>query len=183
MFSGPKMSRIAALFCVAALAGCATAPDTRVQSAPGVDLHEYKTFAFYERAAPGQTTYATIMGKRIRQATREQMQRLGYQYDESSPDLRVNIAVQVRNRQELRSTPQAGAYPFRALRPASVESVEYREGFLAIDLVDTRRNAAVWRGVAHDRLSQKQIDDAGATIDTVVRELFARFPKEGGANS
>jgi len=167
--------------CAAIMAGCASAPATHVERDPQANFHAYKTFSFYEERGPGRAQYSTIVGNRVKQSTREQLQRLGYVYDERNPDLRVNIALNVQNRQELRSTPNSAPGPYRYWGPRSVESVNYRQGTLAIDIVDAQRNAMVWRGVAQDRISKKEIDNSGETIDAVVRELFATYPRKAAS--
>ena len=99
-------------------------------------------------------------------------------YVESNPDLRVNILLKVEDRQETRSTPASvGRFAYRGWVPYAVETVHHREGTLAIDLVDAKRNSMVWRGVAGDRITRSDMRNSGETIDTVVRELFAAFPR------
>ena len=116
------------------------------------------------------------------QATREQLQRLGYRYVQGNPDLRVNILLTVEPRQEIHSTPASvGRFAYRGWVPYAVETVHYREGTLAIDLVDVKRNSMVWRGIAGDRISRGDIRNSGATIDAVVRGLFAAFPRRAEA--
>jgi hypothetical protein len=174
--------RIAALVLAAVLAGCASAPATRVVTDPEANLQAYRTFGFYEPAGMGREGYATITGNRLKQATREQLQRLGYTYVESNPDLRVNILLKVEAGQEIRSTPASvGRFAYRGWVPYAVETVHYREGTLAIDLVDAKRNSMVWRGVAGDRITRSDMRNSGATIDSVVRELFAAFPRKAEA--
>jgi uncharacterized protein DUF4136 len=177
MFSGSISLRSTAMLCVALLAGCASAPATHVEKDPQANLHAYKTFSFYEPAGAG-TSYTTITGNRLKQATREQMQRLGYIYVESNSDLRVNILLKVEDRQEIRSTPASvGRFAYRGWVPYAIESVHYREGTLAIDLIDTQRNSMVWRGVAGDRITRSEMKNSGAAIDAAVRDLFAQFPR------
>jgi hypothetical protein len=96
-------------------------------------------------------------------------------YDERNPDLRVNYALQVVDKQELHSTPR-GHLGYRAWAYNGVETVAFRQGTLAIDLVDVRRNALVWRAVAEGRLDSQAMEQPGPTIDAVVGEMFTRFP-------
>jgi hypothetical protein len=174
--------RIAALAFVAILSGCASGPATHVVTAPEANLHAYRTFGFYEPAGAGRRGYSTITDDRLRKATREQLQRLGYTYVENNPDLRVNILLKVEDRQEIRSTPASvGRFAYRGWVPYAVETVHYREGTLAIDLVDAKRNSMVWRGVAGDRITKSDMKNSGETIDAVVRELFAAFPRKAEA--
>lgn len=162
----------AAATLVIVAADCATRADVRTDQEPGNDLAAYKTFAFFD-ASNG--AYMSLLEKRLRAATREQLERQRYTYDERNPDLRVNYALQVVDRQELQSTPR-GHLGYRAWAYSGVETVAFRQGTLAIDLVDARRNALVWRAVAEGRLDSKAIEQPGSTIDAVVGEMFTRFP-------
>jgi len=84
------------------LTGCANHPAVRVDRDPASDLTTYKTFGFFDRASTDRGgQYTTLMTTRLQQATRAQLERLGYSYDEKSPQLRVNFFVNVTDRQEL----------------------------------------------------------------------------------
>jgi hypothetical protein len=159
-----------------ALAACATKPEVRRDHDPSADFKSYKTFAFYDHAGNGGAVYTTLLGTRLQQATRAQMERHAYTYSERDPDLRVNLQLKIVDRQELRSTPGArGFYGYRGWS-AGLETVDYRQGTLAVDLVDAHRNALVWRGVAEGRLDTQAIEQPGQAVDAVVGEIFANFP-------
>jgi hypothetical protein len=171
---------IVAFLCVAALCGCATKPATFAQQDPRVDLYAFRTFAFFGPAT-GQRSgagYATLVGEQLKASTRAQMEQLGYVYDESDPDLRVNIVLAVQQKSEVRSTPNAGPLPYGAWRASNIETVDYREGTLAIDVVDMQRRALVWRGMAQDRISRKDAQDVPGTVRDAVREVFSKYPRK-----
>jgi hypothetical protein len=172
-----KTKLIVSLLCAAALAGCATKPATFAQKDPAVDLYTFKTFAFFPAATgPRSAGYTTLVGEQLKSATRTQLERLGYVYDESHPDLRVNIVLAVQQRTEVRSTPESRSLPYRAWGATNIETVQYRQGTLAIDLVDAQRRTMVWRGVAQDRITPKDVQKADETVRRAVRELFERYP-------
>jgi hypothetical protein len=172
-------------------AGCASGPTVRVDKDPSVNLRTYKTFAFFEASArlgpfPPISTlpfaepaarYTSLQSQHLQRATREQMERQGYVYDEAHPDLRVNAVLHVDEKFELRSTP--GAYGYIGLGGA-LDSAYYRQGTLSVDLIDVRRNALVWRGVAEGRVNTQSDKDPGSAIEAVVVELFAGFPDGKG---
>jgi hypothetical protein len=177
MFCVSRPWRLTALALIAMLAGCASAPATHGVAEPQADLGAYRTFGFYETAA---REYSTLTSIRLEQATRQQLQRLGYRYVERDPDLRVNILLKLEDIQEARTvTTSAGRFAYRGWVSNAVETVRFREGTLAIDLVDTKRNAMVWRGVAADRIRRSELRNPGDTLDTVVRELFAGLRVSG----
>ena len=140
----------------------------------------FKTFAFFEPSAAQlrRAGYSTLVGEQLEAATRAQMERLGYVYDANKPDLRVNIMLSVQQRTEIRSTPNAARLPYRAWGTSTVDTVDYREGTLAIDLVDAHRRSMVWRGVVQDRITRKDMQKVDETVRDAVREVFSRYPRK-----
>ncbi|MBX3606400.1 MAG: DUF4136 domain-containing protein [Piscinibacter sp.] len=164
--------RRAAAAALLALTACATQPDVHADRDASVDLRAYRTFAWFDTgSAPA---YAGLWSRHLQQATRQQLERQGYVYSEVQPDLRVNLIVAVKDKVELRSAPTGGR--LYGWRHAGVESVPFREGTLAIDLVDARRNALVWRGVAEGRLTDAQVREPAQLAASAVSEIFAAFP-------
>lgn len=174
----PIVSRRGALFtlasgAIAALAaGCASRPNVRHDQDPTADLSAYRTFGFYDRVDGG---YSSLVGKHLQKATREQLEQLRYVYSDQNPDLRVAMFLRVAEHPELRSTPGRGPYGYRGWN-GGIETVTVREGSLRIDLVDTRRNALVWQGVAEGRVDRKAMRDPGLALHAAVAEIFADYP-------
>lgn len=169
------------------LAGCATGPTIRVDKDPAANLSVYKTFAYFDQVTTDRANYSTIVTSRLKQATRTQMERVGYKYSEQEPDLRVNFNLNIQQMQDVRSTPSmntgAGFYGYRGGMygawggyPYDVETVNYKAGTLSIDLVDARKNTLVWQGLAEGKVKEKSIKDPGPAIDAVVAEIFSNFP-------
>lgn len=178
------VASLSSLFAVALtatllLAACASAPDIRHQRDPSADLRELRRFAFFDPAA-GAARYTTPLQTRLRAAARTELERKGYVYDEAAAELRVNLDLRVRERQELRSAPSTMG--FRAPRGWSdLETVAYREGTLIVDLVDARRRVAVWRAIAEGRLDADAQKDPDRVVDTVMQQVFAPLPVAGQA--
>lgn len=185
-----RISSLATLALLAALAaGCASGPSTRVDSDPTVDLASYKTFGFFKPLATDRGGYSTLMSEHLMRATRTQLEKHGYAYSDANPDLRVNFYVSVIDRAEIRSTPVAGRgfYGYRvgyagwAGYPHKVETENYQQGTLSVDLVDAHRRALVWQGIAEGRLNKSVAKNPGAAVESAVREIFASFP-DGAAS-
>jgi hypothetical protein len=167
------------------LAGCASGPDIRVDKDPATDMSAYKTFGYFDELATDNSRYSSIVTTHLKQATRRELERVGYTYDEASPDLRVNFFVNVVDKTQIRSTPTptAGFYGYRAgyygawgAYPYDVDTVDYKAGTLAVDLVDQSRKSLVWQGVAEGKVPDKALQNPGAAIDRVVTEIFRNFP-------
>lgn len=171
---------------LAAIAGCASGPTVRSDVDPGSDLGRYRTFAFFEPLATDRDGYGTILSSRLKAATRRELEERGYRYSESSPDLRVNFYTNVKERQEIRSTPEIGFTGFYHYRrgfynpwvgyPYDVRTINYTEGTLSIDLVDASRKQLVWQGLAKGTVTKKVRDNPGPAIDAAVARIFEKFP-------
>jgi hypothetical protein len=178
--------RVAALSMVL-LSGCATGPTIRVDKDPGADMSTFRTFAFFDQVATDRAKYSTLATSRLKLATRTQLERNGYTYNEQQPDLRVNFYLNIAEKQEVRSTPSmsmgAGYYGYRrgmysawGSYPYDVETVNYKTGTLSVDLVDAKKNTLVWQGLAEGRVKDESIRNPGPAIDAVVADIFANFP-------
>src|SRR5690606_28303682 len=121
----------------------------------------YRTFGFFDQVATDKAQYSTLLTTRLKSAVRTQLEKNGYTYSENDPDLRANFFVKVADKQDIRSTPQPmgpGFYGYRGYGAwggyPDVETVNYKEGTLSVDLVDAKKNQLVWEGVATGRLSK-----------------------------
>jgi hypothetical protein len=176
--------RALACCCILAVCGCASGPEIRVDMDPKTDLRVYRTFAFFEPVAVESGQYATLISTRLKQATRAQLERIGFRYLESEPDLRVNFFLKVVNKQEIRSSGSSGAgyYGYRSGYYGTwsgypyVETIDYREGTLSIDLVDTKKKQLVWQGIAEGEVQDETLKDPGPAVDKVVALIFSNFP-------
>jgi hypothetical protein len=165
-------------------AGCASGPTVRVDQDPAANLSDYKTFAFYDQVATDRARYSSIMSTRLKQATRKQLERLGYVYDESAPQLRVNFFLKVTDQQEIRAAAgpggfyhyRAGSYRVWSSYPYDIDTVDYKAGTLSIDLVDAKSDSLVWQGLAEGKVPRQAIENPDAAVDSVVGEIFRKFP-------
>jgi hypothetical protein len=178
-----------ALAVTVALCGCAIGPQVHVDRDPAANFAAYRTFAFFQPLATDNARYSTLTTAHLKQATRAQLERLGYVYDESAPDLRVNFYVRLADRQELRSNT-TGFHGYRADLyrswngyPYNLETVNYKAGTLSVDLVAAKTGSLVWQGVAEGRVREKAMRDPATAIESAVGEIFKDFPGSAKANS
>jgi hypothetical protein len=168
---------------VAIAAGCASAPSIRTDKDPAANLGAYETFSFFEPLATDKSPYSTLLTRHLKEAARSELEKRGYAYREEAPDLKVNFFLSVANRQELRSSPgfygyRRGIYRSWGGYPSDLETVDYRQGTLGIDLVDSGTNALVWQGVAEGRVDRKAQKNPAETIQSVVGEILSRLPAQ-----
>ena len=179
------LSLAAIIGLLATLTACESGPTIRADADPSANLGSYKTFGFFDKVSTDKGNYRTILSTRLQEATRREMEKRGYTYAETDPQLRVNFNVNVADKTDVRSTPSAGAgyYGYRsgmygawAGYPQDVQTVHYKEGTLSIDLVDAAKQQLVWQGVAQGRINKQAAEQPGPAIDKVVADIFARYP-------
>ena len=169
--------------CCVLAAACASKPEIRADGDPSVNLASYKSFGFFEKLSTDKSKYSTMITTRLKDATRRELTKRGYQ-ESDQPQLLVNFSTNVENRTEVQSSgASAGFYGYRAGMygawggyPQDVYTTHYQQGTLAIDVVDAAKQQLVWQGVAQARLTKDMIENAAATIDSVVTDIFAKYP-------
>lgn len=172
---------------VIGLAACASGPDIRVDGDPNVNISGYNTFGFFKSVSTDAAGYSTILTTRLKDATRRELEKRGYTYKDTDAELLVNFNVNVINKSEIYSTPSTGmGYGYYGYRsgmygawsgyPQDIETRNYRQGTLDIDVVDAAKKALVWQGVAEDRVTKKMSENPGATLDSIVTQILAGFP-------
>jgi hypothetical protein len=172
------------------MAACSSGPKIRVDGDPSVDLASYKTFGFFEHLATDKQNYSTMITSRLKDATRRELIKRGYQEDTTSPQLLVNFSTNVETRTEVHSSPSAGFYGYRSgvygawgTYPQDVYTTNYQQGTLVLDLVDAQKKQLVWQGLAEAKLSKKDIENPSATIDSVIAGIFEKYPVPAPASA
>ncbi|HEY0462770.1 MAG TPA: DUF4136 domain-containing protein [Polyangiaceae bacterium] len=175
-----RLLSVLALLLVPIASGCASGPQIRVDMDTHANMKAYRTFAYFSAVSTDGASYTSLLSSRLKAATRAQLERNGYTYSETEPDLLVNFYLKVVNKQEVRST--GGYYGYRAGYYGTwtgypyVETIDYKEGTLSVDLVDAKRKQLVWQGVAEGEVSEDAQRNPGPAIDKVVAEIFSNFP-------
>lgn len=169
------------------LAACASGPEIRVDSDPKVSIPGYRTFGFFSPLATDKAGYSTILTARLKDASRRELEKRGYTYTDNDAELLINFNLNVVDKSEVYSTPSVGmGYGYYGYRtgmygawagyPFDIETRNYRQGTLNIDVVDAARKALVWEGVAEARVTKKMRENPGETIDSAVNDMLASFP-------
>jgi hypothetical protein len=175
---------VAAIFLLAA---CASGPEIRHDTNPSANFAGYRTFGFFSPLATDKAGYETVFTGRLKDATRRAMEARGYVYSEAGPDLLLNFYANIQSKQEIRSTPVSmGYYGYRSgyyggFSTSEIETVNYEQGTLSIDLVDAARKLLVWQATAEGRVSKETRKNPGPAIDAVVAEMMAPLPAVGAA--
>mgnify|MGYP002777093897 FL=1 len=139
-----------------ALSGCATAPVATAELAPGADVRQYATFAFFEPLALEREGYGTMAGERARAVLRREMESRGYRLDPENPALRINVLATVAERPSRGPQVSLGlglGFGGGSTRggvgvglPLGGEDSRRLPAGLAVDLVDDDARRVVWTG-------------------------------------
>ncbi|PBJ83906.1 hypothetical protein CMZ84_05380 [Lysobacteraceae bacterium NML93-0399] len=184
---------LAALCCLALLAGCATGPRITTDSDPRADFSTYRTWAFYSPLAVEKDGYETQDSEIMKNAVRAEMERRGYRYTDADPDLWVNINAYMERRTDVSSVPTVDYAYYYSYRHRGYFAVpywnertsvyRYTEGTMNIDLVDARQKRLVWEGIAVGRVSNVKNEQRVQRINTTIAEIFANYPHQAGTRA
>jgi hypothetical protein len=150
--------------------------------AKNVDMSKYKTFGFapLEKSKVTPIYFSELNQRRVREAIAKEMAAKGYTMAEN-PDLKISIYLKIQDKQSVVSSyPYAGRGDFIGIyggyryEPASVNIIDYTEGTLIIDLVDTAKNTLIWQGVAIDTIHQNS-KHAERNINRAIEKVFQNF--------
>lgn len=166
------------------LTACSPSIQVSTEPAPGFQLSNYNTFAFYEVDASGEgltPAYRTQV-QYLQQAISDQLEARGLTQSTSQPDLLINLGIVVTEEVQTRETdirsdpPNYIGQQRYTWRSREVEVGRYREGTVSVHLVDNDRNELVWRGRAEAVLQRKQAK-LQEQIVRAVEEMFQEIPQ------
>lgn len=178
-----KSLKIATLTMALVLAACASGPNTRSDLRPGTNLASFSTYGYFSPLSTDAVGYSTLTTAHIKNAVDREMQRHGFRYSETNPDLLVNFMVTTR--QTIQSSPSSASMTYTGWGPRgthmgmtagtpNVRTVD--EGTLTVDLVERASNQLVWRGAAYGRIPSNASSNPGGVIDSSVSAIFAQLP-------
>ncbi len=173
------------------ISACANTPTIHRDTNPAATFSSYKTFGFLSPLATDKFPYESLLTQHLKDATREAMVAKGYVFSASGPDLLLNFYVNIQNKQDIRTTPGPTSYGgygypggyygyrtgyYRTISTATVETVNYKQGTLTIDLVDAKQKVLAWTATAEGRVSNDALKDPGAAIDALVTNMMSSLP-------
>jgi len=185
---GQRRALVAAA--VVLIAACATTPTIYRETNPDATFSSYKTFAFLSPLATDKFPYESLLTQHLKDATRHTMESKGYVFTSGTPDLLLNFYVNLQDKQDVRAIPgppaayvgYAGGYYgyragyYRVYRTATIETVNYKQGTLTIDLVDAKQKVLAWTATAEGRVSSDALKNPGPAIDALVGNMMMPVP-------
>jgi hypothetical protein len=180
-----------ALMLFGALAACAVGPDVRVDYDRNADFARYRTFGWASPLGTDRSGYTTLTTDRIKVAVEREMTARGYVLA-PNPDLLVNFHGRFRERLDVSGGPAFatplnyygyrgyGVWPGYTFGSGPFVD-QYTEGTINVDLVDRRRGALVWEGVAMAPITDRDLIYQQDRIDTFIGAIFSRYPYRAGS--
>lgn len=190
-----RLTRAPVLAVVAlVLTACATGPNVRTDFNPQVDFTKYDTFGWVSELGTERAAYSILTTNYFKESVRQEMEQLGYTYNESDPDLLVNFYANIRESTETYATHPSGTfgygyygyryglyspwprYGFGFSPRFGYETVHYTIGTVNIDVIDANKRQLIWEGVAEGRLIGAELEQLDKAIANTVNDIFERFP-------
>lgn len=170
-----------------ALAGCATAPEVRVDYDRTADFTSYQTFGFASPLGTDRSGYQSVVSQHLKASTQREMEARGMRLDSAAPQLLINFSASLNEKLRVSSAPymmmgigyygyRGGMYSAWPLYADQTIVTQYREGTLNIDVVDAARKQLVWEGVVINSVTQEMLDNVPAAVDAAVKAAFAKYP-------
>lgn len=172
------------------MAGCASGPDVRGDFDPAADFGRFRTFGFVEQAGTDTGDARSITTTLLQNAAAREMEARGYVRSDT-PDLVINFHGRLEERVDIQSRPAPSMGPtwgYRGWAGSSwggteVTTRRYNVGTLVMDLVDLERRQMVFQGTLQTNVSNEMLRNREQSINTLVTELFAKFPFVAGQSA
>jgi uncharacterized protein DUF4136 len=153
------------------------------------DFTRLHTFSFKsERDSRDRLATNTIEAQRIQNALAAQLQANGFSQTTDNPDFVVAFYSRLKEKTEINSTgfgygPDFGwgyGIPYRARwrwgRGPDIWTYTYTQGCVMADIIDTRSQELVWRGVVKDTVNG--IGQSEKQVNSAAKDLIQRFQKD-----
>ena len=145
-----------------------------------VNFTAYKTYSIDKLTTTGSVNQLNT--DRIIKSIHSEMKKKGFTENSSSPHLLVHAATIVKDKISLSAYTNSYGYnrPYSFWRMlasgyATIQTNEYKDGTLIIDIADAATNKLVWEGTGYSEIT-KQPKDPDAAISKAVARIMEGFP-------
>jgi len=147
---------------------------------------QYKTFAVYDlKAQEGQVNQLNV--DRVTKAIRNEMLAKGFT-ESDNPDLKVNAVSILKNKTSVSANTNFYGYggmyrPYgywgggamMGAANTTVDTYNYVDGSLIIDIVSTKTSKLLWQGIGNAEIDSKP-DNPEEFINGAIKKILANFP-------
>lgn len=181
------LTAVLAAFSVTAIAK----PHVKADYDHATNFAAYHTFGFISPSGTEVDGYPAPVTEAIRNAAKSEMEKRGYKYSDSNPDLLVNFGalLQKKTGHDTLDKQEVGYYGYRQGERVPIYKTwstytydkgtkEYVEGTLNIELIDAKAKQLVWEGVAIGEVRSKTLkaEDPSPQITKAVERVFDKYP-------
>ena len=150
-----------------------------------VNFSNFKTFSIYNIKTKGSVSQ--LNADRIANAIRNEMTKKGFTEVGTDADLMVNAVTILKDKQSVSATTNYYGYggmyrPYgyyggmgMGMASTSVNTYNYKDGSLIIDIVDNKSQKMIWEGTGNKEID-KMPKDPDAAISAAVTQIMAGFP-------
>jgi Domain of unknown function (DUF4136) len=169
--------------CLAIFSSCSPTYKITSQEEPGVNMYRYSTFNWIENTKIEQSRASiplpNSIDSTIRLAVGKQLLYRGFKTCDSNPDLMLHYHIVVKNEEiYVRDFTCESDQWNRYGRCNRMKAIEYSEGSLIIDCIDTKTGNQVWRGVAVSILQDPTFSSDYSQLERAIELIFAKFPEK-----
>lgn len=190
-----SLTFIGSVLAILTLSACASQPDYYIDFNEKIDFSSLKTYRWYDDVHPSkEAEYRKYNSsdKRVRTYVDRELDAKGFQAKTvGQTDFWMNYHVSKQDHmkidtfsgypQGMHGSAGVGTYGSAvSIGYSSGPTVRtYREGTVVLDVIDTRDNKIIWRGIAEGRLKKSLTpSDKNRIAAEVSRELLADFPPQ-----
>ena len=170
-------------------AGCASNPVSSDYDS-SADFARYRSFNFLAQQSTEGEQYISLLDKRLEAAITNEMQSRGYSLAEAgaAADLTVDYHAHIEEKQKIVSSPEPvhwgrGWYDPWPAYNSNVRTVDYKEGTLIINLVDTASKQMVWQGTMQGTVNRSDLENPSAAVAGAVAKMFGEYPFRAGSGN
>jgi len=147
---------------------------------PAANFAQYKTFTIMPLE---QFKNIPITADRIKMAITQAMQARGLQPASGPADLEVNVFAKLSQETQATTTGGYGGWGYRGwgggMSTTTIQNVNV--GTLVVDLVDSKTNKPVWRGMASDTIDPKSTgEQKQEALNYAMNQMFEKYPPGAG---
>ncbi|HUN27150.1 MAG TPA: DUF4136 domain-containing protein [Steroidobacteraceae bacterium] len=197
---------LAASLLGALVCGCATWPQVRTMSEPGLNLAAYNTYDYVPNPGTNRGGYRSLTTRYLEDAVDREMSARGFLKTPDHPQLLINFRTSVRNVVQgswgpgygwgwggwgpgwggYGWGPGWGGYGWGpgwwgpgpwGYGPGWGDIETYSEGTLTIDVIDAATRNIIWSGSAVSPVSRAALEHPQESVNQTVAAEFARFPR------
>ncbi len=174
------MKRMLAIGVFILAVGAVVFADTKTDYDRSADFAKFQTYDFKAPRAGNGIVANSLVLSRIQAAVREQLGTKGLRQDTAKPDLFVVAHVAAKEVRDVDYLPPLGGWRNWGWMGPDVIVNEYVKGTIILDLVDSKSNQLVWRGVTTDTASDLLDVQSAKNVEKMIKDSLKDYPPKTG---